>query len=212
MSKLNHAYSEKEENLNVISHAFGLVLSILVFPFLILKSLYFEGFWKPASILVYGISLIVLYTASTVYHAAKDPKIRRRLNIFDHAAIYVLIAGTYTPFTLISLEGKTGWILFILTWTFALIGIILKLFFTGKFDKISTIMYVLMGWQIVFAISPLIENLSTEGLFWLFTGGVFYTVGAVLYSIKKIPYNHAIFHVFVLLGSISHFISVYFYC
>lgn len=212
MSKLNHAYSEKEENLNVISHAFGLVLSILVFPFLILKSLYFEGFWKPASILVYGVSLIVLYTASTVYHAAKDPKIRRRLNIFDHAAIYVLIAGTYTPFTLISLEGKTGWILFILTWTFALIGIILKLFFTGKFDKISTIMYVLMGWQIVFAISPLIENLSTEGLFWLFTGGVFYTVGAVLYSIKKIPYNHAIFHVFVLLGSISHFISVYFYC
>lgn len=212
MSKLNHAYSEKEEKLNVISHAFGLVLSILVFPFLILKSLYFEGFWKPASILVYGISLIVLYTASTVYHAAKDPKIRRRLNIFDHAAIYVLIAGTYTPFTLITLEGKTGWILFILTWTFALIGIILKLFFTGKFDKISTIMYVLMGWQIVFAISPLIENLSTEGLFWLFTGGVFYTVGAVLYSIKKIPYNHAIFHVFVLLGSISHFISVYFYC
>jgi hemolysin III len=212
MSKLNHAYSEKEENLNVISHAFGLVLSILVFPFLVLKSLYFEGFWKPASILVYGISLIVLYTASTVYHAAKDPKIRRRLNIFDHAAIYVLIAGTYTPFTLITLEGKTGWILFILTWTFALIGIILKLFFTGKFDKISTIMYVLMGWQIVFAISPLIENLSTEGLFWLFTGGVFYTVGAVLYSIKKIPYNHAIFHVFVLLGSISHFISVYFYC
>ena len=212
MSKLNHAYSEKEEKLNVISHAFGLVLSILVFPFLILKSLYFEGFWKPASILVYGISLIVLYTASTVYHAAKDPKIRRRLNIFDHAAIYVLIAGTYTPFTLISLEGKTGWILFILTWTFALIGIILKLFFTGKFDKVSTIMYVLMGWQIVFAISPLIENLSTEGLFWLFTGGVFYTVGAVLYSIKKIPYNHAIFHVFVLLGSISHFISVYFYC
>ena len=212
MSKLNHAYSEKEEKLNVISHALGLVLSILVFPFLVLKSLYFEGFWKPASILVYGISLIVLYTASTVYHAAKDPKIRRRLNIFDHAAIYVLIAGTYTPFTLITLEGKTGWILFILTWTFALIGIILKLFFTGKFDKISTIMYVLMGWQIVFAISPLIENLSTEGLFWLFTGGVFYTVGAVLYSIKKIPYNHAIFHVFVLLGSISHFISVYFYC
>ncbi len=108
MSKLNHTYSEKEEKLNVISHAFGLVLSILVFPFLILKSLYFEGFWKPASILIYGISLIVLYTASTVYHAAKDPKIRRRLNIFDHAAIYVLIAGTYTPFTLILLKEKQG--------------------------------------------------------------------------------------------------------
>jgi hemolysin III len=212
MSELNHKYSEKEEKLNVISHALGLVLSIIVFPFLILKCFYFEGFWKPASIIIYGLSLIILYTASTVYHSAKAPKLRRRLNIFDHAAIYVLIAGTYTPFTLITLEGKTGWIIFILTWTFALIGIILKLFFTGKFDKLSTIMYVLMGWQIVFVISPLIENLSSEGIFWLFSGGVFYTVGAVLYTIKKIPYNHAIFHVFVLLGSISHFISVYFYC
>lgn len=212
MSKLNHKYSEKEEQLNVVSHALGLVLSIIVFPFLILKCLYFAGFWKPASIIIYGLSLIILYTASTVYHSAKAPKLRRRLNIFDHAAIYVLIAGTYTPFTLITLEGKTGWIVFILTWAFALIGIILKLFFTGKFDKLSTIMYVLMGWQIVFVINPLIENLSSEGIFWLFSGGVFYTIGAILYSIKKIPYNHAIFHVFVLLGSISHFISVYFYC
>jgi len=212
MSELNHRYSEKEERLNVITHAFGLVMGILALPFLILKSLSFDGFWKPASILIYGVSIIVLYAASTVYHSAKTPSLRRRLNIFDHAAIYVLIAGTYTPFTLITLEGKTGWIIFGLTWFFALTGIILKLFFTGKFDKLSTIMYVLMGWQIVFAINPLLENLSTEGLFWLFSGGVFYTVGAILYSIKKIPYNHAIFHVFVLLGSLSHFISVYFYC
>jgi len=212
MSELNHTYSEKEEKLNVITHAFGLVMGIIAFPFLILKSLSFDGFWKPASILIYGGSIIVLYAASTVYHSAKTPKLRRRLNIFDHAAIYVLIAGTYTPFTLITLEGKTGWIIFGLTWFFALTGIILKLFFTGKFDKLSTVIYVLMGWQIVFAINPLLENLSTEGLFWLFSGGVFYTVGAILYSIKKIPYNHAIFHVFVLLGSISHFISVYFYC
>lgn len=212
MSELNHSYSEKEERLNVITHAFGLVMGILALPFLILKSLSFEGFWKPASILIYGVSIIVLYAASTGYHSAKTPKKRRSLNIFDHAAIYVLIAGTYTPFTLITLEGKTGWILFGLTWSFALTGIILKLFFTGKFDKLSTIMYVLMGWQIVFAINPLLENLSTEGIFWLFLGGVFYTVGAILYSIKKIPYNHAIFHVFVVLGSISHFISVYFYC
>ena len=212
MSKLNHTYTEKEEKLNVISHAFGLVMGIIALPFLILKSMYFEGFWKPASLLIYGVSIIILYAASTVYHAAKVPKIRRRLNIFDHAAIYVLIAGTYTPFTLITLEGETGWIIFGLTWFFAFTGIILKLFFTGKYDKLSTVMYVLMGWQIVFAISPLLENLATEGIFWLFSGGVFYTVGAILYSIKKIPYNHAIFHVFVLFGSISHFISVYFYC
>lgn len=212
MSKTIHGYSEKEEKLNVFTHAFGLAAGIVAFPFLVLKAMYYEGFWQSASIVIYALSIIILYAASTFYHAAKKPKLRRRLNIFDHAAIYVLIAGTYTPFTLITLEGKTGWIIFGLTWIFALIGIILKLFFTGKFDKLSTAMYVLMGWQIVFAIKPLLENLSTEGLFWLFTGGVFYTVGAILYSIKRIPYNHAIFHVFVLLGSFSHFISVYFYC
>ena len=212
MSKTNHKYSEKEEKLNIYTHAFGLIISIIIFPFLILKSMYYDGFWKPFSLFVFGVSLIILYAASTFYHSATKPKLRRRLNIFDHAAIYVLIAGTYTPFTLITLEGSTGWIIFLLTWTFALAGVILKLFFTGKFDKLSTIMYVLMGWQIVFAINPLIENLAPQGLFWLFLGGVLYTVGAILYSIKKIPYNHAIFHVFVLLGSFSHIISIYFYC
>ena len=171
----------------------------------------FDGFWKPASFIIYGLSLLILYSASTFYHAAKNPKARRRLNIFDHAAIYILIAGTYTPFTIITLEGSTGWIIFGLTWIFALIGVVLKLFFTGRFDKLSTIMYVLMGWQVVFAINPLLENLATEGLQLLFAGGIFYTIGAILYSIKKIPYNHVIFHVFVLLGSVSHFLSVCYY-
>lgn len=212
MSKFNYKYSEKEERLNVLSHALGFLMGLVAFPFLIRKSFDLEGFWKPVSLYIYGISILVLYAASTLYHKEKDPHVRRKLNIFDHAAIYVLIAGTYTPFTLISLEGETGWIIFGLTWFFALIGMVLKLFFTGRFDKLSTAMYVLMGWQIVFAINPLLENLPEQGVFWLFLGGVFYTVGAVLYSIKKIPYNHAIFHVFVLLGSISHFISIYFYC
>jgi hemolysin III len=212
MSTSIHRYSEQEEKLNIITHAFGLIAGIIVFPFLVLKAMYYDGFWQSASIIIYGLSIIILYAASTFYHSAKRPTLRRRLNIFDHAAIYVLIAGTYTPFTLIPLEGNIGWIIFSLTWTFALIGIVLKLFFTGKFDKLSTVMYVLMGWQIVFVIQPLIDSLSSEGLFWLFSGGVFYTIGAILYSIKSIPYNHAIFHVFVLLGSISHFISIYFYC
>ena len=122
------------------------------------------------------------------------------MNIFDHAAIYVLIAGTYTPFTILVLEGPLGWNIFGLTWTFALTGIILKLFYTGRFDKLSTALYLLMGWQIMFVINPLMERFSTEGLQLLFAGGVFYTIGAVLYSIKKLPYNHAIFHVFVLLA------------
>ena len=206
--QLNHRYSKKEERLNIITHAFGLLLSVIGLPFLILKSLSFEGYWKPASLVIYGLSLIVLYAASTFYHAATDPPLRRKLNIFDHAAIYVLIAGTYTPFTILVLEGPLGWIIFGLTWTFALTGIILKLFYTGRFDKLSTALYLLMGWQIMFVINPLMERFSTEGLQLLFAGGVFYTIGAVLYSIKKLPYNHAIFHVFVLLGSVCHFFSV----
>ena len=206
-----HRYSKSEEFLNITTHGLGLVLSIIALPFLIIKSTDFNGFIKPFSIVVYGISLIILYAASTFYHAAKKDKARRRLNIFDHAAIYILIAGTYTPFTIIVLEGRTGWIIFGLTWAFALTGVILKLFFTGRFDKLSTIMYVLMGWQIVFAIKPLLNNMSSEGLQLLFWGGIFYTVGAVLYSIKKLPYNHAIFHVFVLLGSLSHFLCIYLY-
>ena len=209
--KLNYSYSEKEEKLNIYTHAFALICSVIVFPFLIIKSFNFDDFWQSASFIIYGLSLIVLYAASTFYHAAKNPKSRRKLNIFDHAAIYVLIAGTYTPYTLINLEGQTGWIIFGVTWFLALVGIILKLFFTGRFDKLSTIMYVLMGWQVVFAIKPLMHNLSKEGLQLLFAGGVFYTIGAVLYSIKKIPYNHAIFHVFVFLGSFSHFLSIYYF-
>lgn len=209
--ELNHAYSQREENLNIYTHGFGLLASVVALPFLVAKAIHTDGFWQATSYLIYGFSLIILYAASTFYHSAKNPIKRRRLNIFDHSAIYVLIAGTYSPFTLITLEGTTGWIVFGLTWFFALTGIVLKLFFTGKFDKLSTIMYVLMGWQVVFAIKPLLKNLATEGLQLLFLGGVFYTIGAVLYSIKKLPYNHAIFHVFVLLGSFSHFFSIYFF-
>lgn len=204
-------YSKSEERLNIITHGLGLLLSIAGLPFLILKSLEFPGFWKPASLYIFGLSLIILYAASTFYHSATKDTLRRKLNIFDHAAIFVLIAGTYTPFTLIVLGGVIGWVLFGLTWGFALIGIVLKLFYTGKYDKLSTAMYVLMGWQIIFAIKPLMENLSSKGLKFLFLGGIFYTVGAVVYSIKRLPFNHATFHVFVVLGSLSHFFSVLFY-
>ena len=208
--KLNFGYSELEEKLNVVSHGFGLILSFIAFPFLVMKSLNFEGFWKPASFILYGLSLIILYAASTFYHAAKKPKKRRKLNIFDHSAIYVLIAGSYTPFCLVALDSNLGWYMFIAVWVFALIGTILKLFFTGRFDKISTGMYLLMGWQVLFFIKPLMKNLSKEGLQFLIAGGIFYSIGAVLYSIKKMPYNHATFHLFVLIGSVSHFIGIYY--
>lgn len=207
--KLNHHYPEKEERLNVITHAFGFLLSAVGMCVLILKSLNYEGFWKPASLIFYGLSLLILYAASTCYHAAKDSQLRRKLNIFDHAAIYVLIAGTYSPFTIVLMDSALGWTVFGLTWAFALIGIILKLFYTGRFDKLSTVLYLLMGWQVVLVIKPLMELLSTEGVQLLFTGGVFYTIGALLYSISRIPYNHAVFHICVVLGSICHFFSVF---
>jgi hemolysin III len=206
---LNHRYSDSEEKLNVISHGLGLVLSVIAAPFLILKSLNFDGFWQPISLIIYSISLIVLYAASTFYHAAKNPKRRRKLNILDHAAIYVLIAGSYSPFCLIGLNSSLGWYMFLFVWLFAFTGVTLKLFFTGKFDKISTAMYLLMGWQVLFFIKPLMESLTISGFQFLIAGGVFYSIGAILYSIKKMPYNHAIFHVFVLLGSLCHFISIY---
>lgn len=208
---LNHQYSKTEEKLNVWTHGLGFIASIIVFPFLLLKAFEYEGFWKPTSYIIYGLSLIILYAASTFYHAAKDPKKRRKLNIFDHAAIYILIAGSYTPYCLVVLDSSLGWYMFLAVWIFAFTGVILKLFFTGKFDKISTAMYLLMGWQVMFFIKPLLKAISTEGMTYLVAGGVFYTVGAILYSIKKMPYNHAIFHVFVLLGSLSHFIGIYFY-
>lgn len=209
--KLNHLYSKKEEFLNIITHGFGLLVSIVLFPFLVKKAFNYNEFWQLTSYVIYGLSMIILYAASTFYHAAKNPKRRRQLNIFDHAAIYILIAGSYSPFCLVALPEKLGWYMFIAVWVFAFCGVILKLFFTGKFDKISTGLYLLMGWQVVFFIKPLIENLPEKGLFYLIAGGVSYTIGAILYSISKLPYNHAVFHVFVLGGSFFHFIAIYYY-
>ena len=211
MTKNLTYYHKTEETLNVITHFIGLVLSIIGTVFLLLKASSKNNTLYLVSFAVFGFSLITLYTASTIYHASKDASLRKKLNIFDHAAIFLLIAGTYTPFTLITLKGKIGWWIFGITWLIAITGIILKLFYTGKYDKLSTAMYIFMGWIIVFAIKPLLENLFPEGIKWLFAGGVFYTVGAILYSIPKIKYNHAIFHLFVLLGSFSHFMAVYFW-
>jgi len=207
--KLNYKYSETEERLNVITHAMGLLASVIAFPFLILKAVLYPNLSSLVSFIIYGVSLIILYAASTFYHAAKDPKKRRKLNIVDHAAIYVLIAGSYSPFCLVALKPMLGWYMFLAVWVFAFVGVVLKLFFTGKYDKISTAMYLLMGWQVLFFVKPLSTALSSYSLNLLIAGGVFYSVGAILYSIKKIPFNHAIFHVFVLLGSISHFLSIY---
>ena len=208
---ITQQYSNLEEKLNVWSHAFGIFLSIIALVLLMTKAIEKGNIWMMISFPIFGISLILLYLASTLYHSAKDPSKRFKLKIFDHAAIYVLIAGSYTPFTLVSLNGETGWFIFSIVWILAFTGIILKLFFTGRFKVLSTAMYVLMGWLIIFYFKELTANLHSDGVFYLILGGVFYTFGAVLYSIKKIKFNHAIFHVFVLGGSFCHFLSVYLY-
>ena len=204
-------YSDTEEKLNIWSHAFGIFLSIIALVLLILKAVQQDNIWMMISFPIFGVSLILLYLASTLYHASKEPQKRFKLKVFDHAAIYVLIAGSYTPFTLVSLNGETGWLIFSMVWVMAFTGIILKLFFTGRFKVISTTMYVLMGWLIVFYFQDLTAHLHEKGVFYLILGGVLYTIGAILYSIKKIKFNHAIFHFFVLAGSFCHFLSIYLY-
>lgn len=204
-------YSPLEEKTNIISHAAGFVLGIVALVLMVVRASLYGNAWHIVGVSIFGASLICLYAASTIYHSAKDPKIRGRLRVVDHATIYVLIAGTYTPFTLVTLNGWVGWVIFGFSWAMALTGITLKLFYTGRFNLLSTLMYIFMGWIIVFAIKPLINNLSADGLWWLMAGGVAYTVGAILYMIKKVPFNHAIFHMFVLLGSFCHFVSVYWY-
>jgi len=204
-------YSPLEEKINITSHAVGLVLSVIAFFLLIMHSILHGNSLHVFSFSVYGISLILLYSASTFYHSAKSPEIRSRLRVIDHASIYVLIAGTYTPFALITLSGKLGWIIFGIAWGLASVGVVLKLYFTGKYKLVSTLMYILMGWMLVFFIKPLMANLSNSGFILLAAGGMSYTVGAILYSIKKTPFNHAIFHVFVLIGSFTQFASIFFH-
>jgi len=204
-------YPPKEERLNILSHGIGFGLSILALILLILKARKFGDQEHLVSFTIFGASMVLVYAASTFYHSAKASRLRIRLNILDHAAIYILIAGTYTPFALVTLEGTAGITILWIVWIMALIGVILKLFYAGRYQLLSTILYVAMGWLIIFAINPLIENLSTEGIWWLFGGGIFYTIGAILFMLNRIPYNHAIFHIFVLLGTFAHFVSIYFY-
>ena len=203
--------TEKEERMNVITHAFGLILSLFGSIILLERGLYEGIHLRFATYLIYSIGLLTLYLASTLYHSEKDPGRKKRLNIFDHSAIYVLIAGTYTPIALLTIRGMWGMLIFVVVWTIALVGIILKLYFTGRYSKISTATYVLMGWVIVIAIKPLINSMVTNGLLWLLAGGLFYTLGAFLYQRKSMKYNHVIFHIFVILGSLCHYIVILLY-
>jgi hemolysin III len=197
-----------EEQLNTWSHGIGLVLGCIGLIFLSINVDKTTD-WHLFSVEVYGISIIILFLASTLYHFVTDQKLKQRFRIVDHISIYLLIAGTYTPVLLILLSESLGWPLFYAVWGIAVFGVILKLFFTGKFELFSTLLYLVMGWLIVFDYSTLSELIHPNGILWLFAGGLFYTVGIIFYAIHKIPYNHVIWHLFVLAGAICHFFMIF---
>ena len=199
-------YTPAEERLNIGSHAVGAILSLIGTLFLVIKSTEL-GLEAALSVGTYGVCMLLLYVASTSYHAAKEPSKRARLRIFDHAAIYLLIAGTYTPFAALALEGTTGNTVLAIIWSAAIVGILLKLKFTGRYNLVSTILYVLMGWVAIFYINPLREALPEQSLWLILAGGICYTLGAVIYMFK-IPFAHATFHFAVLGGSACHFFAV----
>ena len=204
-------YEPVEEKWNVWTHAIGFFLSVLVFPLLIYKAIVSGSFNAILSYAIYGISMMVLYASSTLYHSAINQKVRYYLNILDHSAVYVLIAGSYAPICLVVLEGKVGWLVFIISWIVAILGIVYKIYFIGRYKVISVLSYVFMGWIILFFLKSLIENLPLWGQRWLLWGGIFYSIGAYFYAANKIKYNHAIFHILVLLGSLCHFITIYYH-
>lgn len=199
-----------EEQLNAISHAFGALLGIAAIVLLIVFDTH-KTEWSFFSVIVYGVSIIVLFTASTLYHAVKREKLKHYFRIIDHIGIYLLIAGTYTPVLLITLEDSLGWTLFWVVWGIAGFGVVLKLFFTGRFSVFSTLLYLLMGWLIVFDFSTLSSLVHPNAILLLIAGGLAYTVGIIFYAIEKIPYNHVIWHLFVLTGAICHFFMVLLY-
>lgn len=202
--------SALEEKLNAITHGFGALFGIFALVLLIEHTLH-EPFVNKFSVVVYGLSLIILFTASTLYHAVKNEHKKHYFRIVDHISIYLLIAGTYTPVTLIALSGSKGWTLFWVVWSIAAIGLIIKLFFTGRFEIFSTLLYLVMGWLIIFDFSNLSGMIGSDGILFLFAGGLSYTVGILFYAIHSIPYNHVIWHLFVLAGAVCHFCMIYFY-
>jgi len=205
------AYSFAEELANSISHGLGALLSIIGLTLMVIVSVAADDGWKLTSAIVYGSSLVFLFLASTLYHSVPNPKAKGVLRVVDHCAIYMLIAGTYTPFMLINLRGAWGWTIFAVIWSLALFGIFFKLFFRHRFPKISLFTYIMMGWLVIVATSEMLAKVPSGALWLLLAGGLVYTFGAIFYKWERIPYNHAIWHLFVLGGSTCHFLAVYLY-
>ena len=210
-SQTKEQYSFLEEIFNSVTHGIGALISISGLVLLIVFSAMHGNLNHIISCTIFGVALVLLYTASTLYHSFQKPNLKHIFKIFDHSCIYILIAGTYTPFLLVTISGITGWSRLIILWSLTVIGILFKIFFVYRFKIISTIAYILMGWIIIFAIKPLFHTLPGGGLVLLISGGLAYTFGAIFYAWNKLPFNHAIWHLFVLAGSVCHFFAVMFY-
>lgn len=200
-----------EEIANSITHGIGAALSVAGLVVLVVFAALYGDAWRVVSFSIYGGTLVILYLISTLYHSFTNPEVKRLFQVFDHCSIYLLIAGTYTPITLISLRGPLGWTLFGLIWGLALSGIALKIFFIGRLKALSIVLYLAMGWLIVFALKPLITMLDRGLIMWIVIGGLSYTLGMIFYGAKKIPYHHSVWHLFVLGGSVSHFLGMLLY-
>ncbi|MCX5850225.1 MAG: hemolysin III family protein [Deltaproteobacteria bacterium] len=204
-------YSSLEEIFNSLTSGIGTIISITGLVLLIVFSMMYGSLSHIISCTIFGITLVLLYTSSTLYHCFQKPNLKHIFKILDHSCIYVLIAGTYTPFLLVTIRGVVGWSMFALVWSLTAIGVLFKVFFVHRFKIISTIAYILMGWLVIFAIKPLFHALPGGGLVLLVCGGLAYTLGTIFYAWEKLPFNHAIWHLFVLTGSVCHFCAVMFY-
>ncbi|RHO54927.1 hemolysin III family protein [Ruminococcaceae bacterium AM07-15] len=203
-------YTLGEEIFNSVSHGVGVALACVGFGILIVLSALYGDAWAVSSSIVYSFSLFALYLASTLYHACPNRRVKGVLQVLDHCSIFLLIAGTYTPYTLITLRGVLGWSLFAVVWGAAIVGVVLNAIDVQKYSRISMVCYVAMGWVVVLAIRPLMASLAWNGLVLLALGGVFYTVGIVFYVIRR-SYMHSIWHLFVLAGSVCHYLSILLY-
>lgn len=199
-----------DELLSSVTHGVGVALSVVGTVVLITAASRLGDLWKIVSFSVFGASLILLYLASTLYHSTRHPKLRQGFQMLDHCAIFLLIAGTYTPFLLVNMRGPVGWTLFGVIWGLALTGVILKLIFGQRYKLARVIIYLTMGWLIIFASSTLVETLSSHAIGLTLAGGIIYTLGVIFYLGHRIPFNHAIWHLFVMAGSACHFYAVYY--
>lgn len=206
-----HTYSRREEVANAITHGIGTVLSVVALVLLIVFASLKGTAWHVVSFSIYGTTMLLLYLNSTLVHSLKEGKMKDLFEFFDHSSIYLFIAGTYTPFLLVAIRGTLGWSLFGVIWGIAVFGVLFKAFFVKKFLFMSTIFYIAMGWLIVLAWTPLSANVASGGMTLLVAGGVLYTLGTIFYVWRGFPFHHAIWHVFVLAGSVTHFFAILIY-